>query len=136
MSNDDVKVERDHPQTRKAEDDARGSARWNDDVVAPEGLDEREGEQDRSGRDGNDEVRGQAAESSGDAQLTDEDAAAVRRDANCFPTMGDAAGSGAGIDQGSGTAPDTGGLGGGGQGAGNNPGGTASPGGSGRSSTG
>lgn len=30
---DDTKVERDHPQTRKAEDDARGSARWNEDIV-------------------------------------------------------------------------------------------------------
>ena len=37
---DDTKVERDHPQTRKAEDDARGSAMWNEDVV-PAGDDER-----------------------------------------------------------------------------------------------
>lgn len=34
--NDDVKVERNHPQTRKGEEDARGSAEWNDDVVKPE----------------------------------------------------------------------------------------------------
>lgn len=34
--NDDIKVERDHPQTRKGEEDARGSAEWNEDVVKPE----------------------------------------------------------------------------------------------------
>ena len=34
--NDGIKVERDHPQTRKGEEDARGSAEWNEDVVKPE----------------------------------------------------------------------------------------------------
>jgi hypothetical protein len=32
---DDVMVERDHPQTRKGEPDARGSSKWREDVVLP-----------------------------------------------------------------------------------------------------
>jgi hypothetical protein len=34
---DDVMVERDHPQTRKGEPDARGSSEWREDVVPPGG---------------------------------------------------------------------------------------------------
>ena len=33
---DGVTVERDHPQTRKGESDARGSAEWNEDVIDPD----------------------------------------------------------------------------------------------------
>ena len=39
---DGVKIERDHPQTRKGEEDARGSAEWNEDVIDPEDLEEGE----------------------------------------------------------------------------------------------
>ena len=47
MTNDETDrdgqtVERDHPQTRKGEDDARGSANWNEDVVLPASEEERE----------------------------------------------------------------------------------------------
>lgn len=42
---DDVKVERDHPQTRKTEPDARGSSKWREDVVPPEGEREEGAEQ-------------------------------------------------------------------------------------------
>ena len=45
MSNDDkpqeISIERDHPQTRKGESDARGSAQWNEDVIDPEEVPER-----------------------------------------------------------------------------------------------
>jgi hypothetical protein len=33
---DDMKTERDHPQTRKGEPDARGSSAWRDDGKPPE----------------------------------------------------------------------------------------------------
>lgn len=39
---DEVKVERDHPQTRKAEPDARGSSQWREDVEPPSEKKERE----------------------------------------------------------------------------------------------
>ena len=32
----EVKTERDHPQTRKGESDARGSSKWREDVVPPD----------------------------------------------------------------------------------------------------
>lgn len=47
---DDVMVERNHPQTRKGEPDARGSSEWRDDVVPPEG--ERDGGKDSIDGDG------------------------------------------------------------------------------------
>jgi hypothetical protein len=45
---DDVMVERNHPQTRKGEPDARGSSEWRDDVVPRKG--ERDEGRDEPGR--------------------------------------------------------------------------------------
>jgi hypothetical protein len=41
---DDVMIERDHPQTRKGEPDARGSSEWREDVVPPAGKGDEEGQ--------------------------------------------------------------------------------------------
>jgi len=48
---DDTKIERDHVQTRKAEDDARGSANWNEDVILPPSDEEREGRRQKINRE-------------------------------------------------------------------------------------
>jgi hypothetical protein len=52
---DDVMVERDHPQTRKGEPDARGSSEWREDVIPP--SDNQSGEQRDEGSDGRNESR-------------------------------------------------------------------------------
>lgn len=142
-NSDGKMIERDHPQTRKGEPDARGSAEWNEDVVKPEEAREERGDRDdaESG-DGGGEVPSAGGEGPGASgvgprdQLSPQEQEAVSRHARGFRTIGDSVGGGAGLDQGSGTPGDTGELGGGGQGAGNNPSGSADPGGSGRSSTG
>lgn len=130
MSDDDRRdgttVERDHPQTRKGESDARGSAEWNEDVVKPEA------DEERSARDAAAATAGATEEGAEQPQLDEGDQEAIRRHAHGGRSMGDAIGSGAGVGARSGTGGDTGDVGGGGQGAGNHPGGTATPGGSGR----
>ena len=127
-----VTIERDHPQTRKGEDDARGSAQWNEDVVKPEEAREQRG--DRA-NDGSPAGGGDAPDTAGVGprdQLTPDEEAAVSRHAQGGPTIGDSIGGDAGMDKGSGTPGDSGDLGGGAQGAGNSPGGASSPGGNGR----
>ena len=126
-----VTVERDHPQTRKGESDARGSAEWNENVIDP---DEAGGARDQAGGARQPEAR--TRESDRANELSQEERDAISQHAHGGRSIGDSVGSGAGSDIGSGTGEDTGGLGGGAQGAGEHPGATASPGGSGRSSSG
>ena len=112
---DGIKVERDHPQTRKGEPDARGSAAYRDDVVPAEGEEERDRE---AGSDQLDAGDGEQSDAGADAELSQDEAEAVRRHGQGFRTMGDAVGGGAGLDVGSGTSADKGDLGGGGSGGG------------------
>jgi hypothetical protein len=123
---DDVMIERDHPQTRKGEPDARGSAEWREDVVDPENSGERSEEQRAEQGDQpiwktgeeedarehalNAEKRG-SGETETVAELADE-AEAVRKQAVGARTGGEALGSGAGRNVGSGTPGDKGDLGG------------------------
>ena len=98
----------DHPQTIKNEPDAR-------DVSGSGGAlftEQQERAQDHAGDEG--EI-GQPPAPLGDTQSTldDDDAEAIRRHAHGARSMGDAIGSSAGRDIGSGTPGDSGDLGGG-----------------------
>jgi hypothetical protein len=91
----DEPAEEDHPQTIKNEPDARGSATFKQPPPKPAQSVREEAS-----------PLGPGATALGDAEL-------ARQDGGRAETIGDAIGSGAGLDIGSGTPPDHGELGGG-----------------------